>query len=68
MNKAEIAEYLVNLHTLMAAQEGAGLGQKSTILTDEYNKFWKLLKQEIVNETRNGNDDSKRPEVRADKS
>lgn len=52
MNKAEIAEYLANLHTLMAAQEGAGLGQKSTVLIDEYNKYWSLLKEEIANETR----------------
>lgn len=56
MSKTEIAEYLVNLHTLLTAQEQTG-SKKSDVILDEYNKNWKLLKDEInkenSNETRN---------------
>lgn len=52
MTKNEIAEYLVNLHTLMEAQDDVGLN-KSTLLADEYNKHWGLLRTEIEKENDN---------------
>lgn len=47
MNKAETAEYLVNLHSLLQAQEATGVTQKSRVLIDEYNKHWTKLKEFI---------------------
>lgn len=49
MNKAETAFYLVNLHTLMGAQDDVGLN-KSALLADEYNKHWGLLRTAIEKE------------------
>lgn len=51
-DKYEIAEYLVNLHTLLTAQDETGGLLKSQVLTEEYNRNWDLLKKEIENETR----------------
>lgn len=48
MNKYELAQYLVNLHTLMEAQDAAGL-QKSKAVAEEYTRTWGQLKQEIEN-------------------
>lgn len=36
--KYELAEYLVNLHTLLEAQERTGV-QKSKVIVDEYNRI-----------------------------
>lgn len=59
MNKGEIAQYLVNLHTLMNAQQATG-ANPSTLLADDYRKNWDLLKSTITkeneNEARNRND------------
>lgn len=69
MNKAEIASYLVSLHTLMDAQSKVGYSIPSNVLAEEYTKHWKLLKDAIAKdnqyEARNGKDDIKRPETRA---
>lgn len=58
MNKGELAEYLVNLHTLMDAQRATG-SNPSTIFADEYQKHWDLLKyiitKENEDETKNRN-------------
>lgn len=71
MNKIELADYLVNLHTLLEGQERTGL-QKSNVLGKEYQKHWDLLKQEIANETRDDKDndggDEGRAEVGSDQS
>lgn len=72
MNKADLAQYLVNLHTLLQAQDSAGGLVKSDTLIAEYDKNWDLLKDTInkenEDETRNGNDDRQRPETGADRS
>lgn len=46
MNKTELAQYLVNLHTLLAAQT-SGTSAPSAVLSAEYERNWKLLKEEI---------------------
>lgn len=51
MNKAEIASYLVSLHTLMEAQYHSPHAIPSAALAAEYNHYWDLLKQEITGET-----------------
>ncbi len=56
--KYDIAQYLVNLHTLLQAQESAGGVIKSQTLAEEYHRNWDLLKQEITNET--GSSDGER--------
>lgn len=50
MNKFELAHYLVNLHTLLVAQETTGGLNKSATLASEYNRNWDLLKTEINKE------------------
>lgn len=50
MNKFEIAQYLVNLHVLLTAQETTGGLNKSATLASEYNRNWDLLKAEINKE------------------
>lgn len=57
MNKAEIAQYLVNLNTLLSAQTATGTAIPSTVLAAEYNKHWTMLKDSITME----NDDETRP-------
>lgn len=49
-SKFELAEYLINLHNLLQAQEAVGAVQKSTTLADEYEKNWSLLKSIITKE------------------
>lgn len=49
MLKYDLAQYLVNLHTLMDAQGAIGVS-KSTVLADEYNRVWSQLKEEIEND------------------
>lgn len=69
MTKAEIAAYLVNLHTLLAAQSSGAHSVPSAVLGAEYDRHWALLKQEIENdETRNREQSSRRPEAGADRS
>lgn len=51
-SRFEIAQYLVNLHTLMEAQDDVGL-IKSSLLADEYNKHWGLLRTAIEKENDN---------------
>lgn len=53
MSKAELAQYLVNLNTLLAAQSSAAHSVPSAVLSAEYDRNWALLKQEIENEERN---------------
>lgn len=57
MTKAEIASYLVSLHTLMEAQSKGQRSIPSNFLAEEYEKHWKLLKDEMkkesTDETRN---------------
>ena len=50
MNKADLAQYLVNLHTLIQAQT-ANVSNASTTLSAEYEACWKQLKEAIL-ETR----------------
>lgn len=72
MNKAEIASYLVSLHTLMEAQSKVGYSIPSQSLAVEYDKHWKMLKDAIAkepdDETGNRKDDGQRAEARADLS
>jgi hypothetical protein len=54
MNKAELASYLVSLHTLLEAQSKGSHAVPSATLAAEYEHHWGLLKQEIEkDETRN---------------
>lgn len=48
--KYEIADYLVNLHTLIDAQRQNGNSTPSTTLADEYEKNWGELKDIITKE------------------
>lgn len=48
--KYDLAQYLVNLHTLLSAQEAGGGLIKSQVLLDEYNRNWTLLKDTIAKE------------------
>lgn len=50
MDKAELATYLVNLHTLMQAQTASSHALASSVLAKEYEKHWGLLKETITNE------------------
>lgn len=71
MTKSDLAQYLVNLHTLMEAQQATGGLNPSSILAVEYEKNWSLLKSTITkeneNETRPRND-SNNNENRTDPS
>lgn len=70
MTKAEIASYLVALHTLLEAQSKVGANIPSQALAEEYRKHWELLKdtikQESENETRKRSDDHISDKARAD--
>lgn len=59
--KFELAEYLINLHAIMSAQEETGGLMKSRLLVDEYNKQWGVLKSIIEKE----NEDEARPKSNA---
>lgn len=50
--KYDLAQYLVNLETLMAATDAAGQG-RPLWLAEEYNRTWDQLKKEVKDETRN---------------
>lgn len=52
MNKAEISEYLVNLHTLIQAQTSSVNSIPSATLAAEYDKYWGLLKEAIQKESK----------------
>lgn len=49
MTKQEIASYLVNLNSIIEAQE-KGSNARSQALSNEYIKHYDLLKQEIEKE------------------
>lgn len=72
MTKADLAEYLVNLHILMEAQQATGGNLPSTFLADEYNKHWGLLKATITkeneHEARHSDIDRRLPKIRTDSS
>lgn len=53
MRKDEIALYLVSLHTLLEAQSKAAGGVPNTVLADEYEKHWAMLKSTITQENDN---------------
>lgn len=53
MTKADIASYLVNLHTLMDAQFANPVADVSQTLAGEYTKHWGLLKEAIAKENKN---------------
>ena len=53
MDKATIAQYLVNLHTLMQAQSSGAHSMTSATLAAEYEKHWSLLKEAINKENEN---------------
>lgn len=71
-SKYDIAQYLVNLHTLLQAQDSAGGLLKSGTLAAEYETNWGLLKDTInkenEDETRKRDNDRQRPEAGADRS
>lgn len=50
MTKAEIASYLVNLHTLLEAQTKGQRSIATPALGEEYEKHWELLKEAIAKE------------------
>jgi hypothetical protein len=52
MNKAEIASYLNSLHSLIEAQSKGAHSLASTTLSNEYDKYWALLKDEIAKENK----------------
>lgn len=56
MNKAEIASYLVSLHTLLEAQSMGQHSIPSSALSAEYDKHWGLLKDAIAKENENEKD------------
>lgn len=56
MNRAEIASYLVSLHTLLEAQSKGAMPIPSTILAEEYERNWALLKETITKENRHEED------------
>lgn len=60
MDKYTIANYLVNLNALLAAQESTGL-EKSSILAEEYNRQWGLLKEAIENDKSTKTESSPQP-------
>lgn len=50
MTKAEIASYLVSLHGLLEAQETSGVHNRSQTIGREYEKYWNILKAQILKE------------------
>jgi hypothetical protein len=53
MNKADLASYLVSLHTLLDAQSKGAHAIPSTTLAEEYNRTWGQLKELIAKERNN---------------
>ncbi len=71
MTKAELASYLVDLHTLIGAQTTGQRAVASSTLAEEYDKCWGLLKDTIKQENENETRSSERqrpsgPEDRTD--
>jgi hypothetical protein len=63
MDKAELAQYLVNLQTLMDSQAATGNLASST-LREEYERQWGKLKEEIKkDEARTEHEQDRRPET-----
>lgn len=72
MNKYELAQYLVNLHTLLQAQTSS-VHNASATLVAEYERCWDQLKENINDETRQSSDkhddgDKDRTNLKGDKS
>lgn len=53
MNKQDLAQYLVNLHTLMTAQSQGQHSMVSNTLAQEYERVWGELKETIKKEQEN---------------
>lgn len=51
MSKYDLAQYLVNLHTLLQAQT-ASVHNASAVLSAEYDRVWAQLKETVDNEAR----------------
>lgn len=70
-SKYDIAQYLVNLHSLLQAQDQVGGVLKSTTLVNEYNSQWDVLKEAINkendDEARNSEQQSGRSEAGTDR-
>lgn len=66
MDKLTLAQYLVNLHTLLAAQSSSAHSVPSAVLGAEYDRNWALLKEKINDETRTEHEQERRPETGAD--
>lgn len=49
MNKFDVAQYLVNLSTLLSAQS-SNVHNPSAVLSEEYNKHWGILKDIVIKE------------------
>lgn len=68
-SKYELASYLTNLHTLLEAQSKGVVSVPSTVLAEEYERNWGLLKDIITkeneNEARNNRNQSDLDESRA---
>jgi hypothetical protein len=62
MDKLELSAYLVNLHTLIDAQSKGAHSIPSTVLADEYNKHWGLLKEAIATEKADDETRTSRPQ------
>ncbi len=65
MLKHALAQYLVNLHTLLLAQTSS-VHNASAVLAAEYDRVWAQLKEEITNETGNSEQSPGRSETGAD--
>lgn len=53
MNKAELAGYLANLHSLLEAQEKTGVKAKSKWILAEYEKTWQEFQDVVTKEDKN---------------
>lgn len=52
MTKWEMAEYLVNLESLMTSIQATGTNRRPTWLIQEYERIWTAFKQEVQDEAR----------------
>jgi len=70
MNKAELASYLLSIHGLIEAQTKGSHSVASSVLGNEYEKHWELLKDAIrkdnEDEARNREQQPKRDESRTE--
>ena len=66
MTKAERASYLASLSALLKDQDASGATFRSLELATEYEREWKLLKEQIENEARKSTNDASRSQDRAE--